>query len=423
MFYAPAIVIGRILRFFIRRFRPGGGSALPGLVISKIAPGLLAKTLNKFPQGMVIVTGSAGKSTTTKMLVAIARAHGVDVFTNPSTANIAQGFYSTIVQQASLLGRIPGELAILEMDEGHAAEVVRDVKPSQVTILNVVEDQLDRFVEPANVRDKLEAVALASQGPVILNGDDQNTLLIARAMQANGQSSSLHWFSIKDSKEAQTLGYAQTYLAELPVVEGRTRVLELDGKRVTIGVDRDEVSFDLPNRGMHFALDAAAALESAKVLLGNKFDLKVAVDVLDSLPPVFARGEVREVRGVPVEFILVQNPISTQLNIDNLSPELDSVMFAIGRDVHDPSWLWTVRPSNLKRAQVVTGFNCAEAELWCRYNGVEVGYATDDIEAAWNHWLSLPEPAHGLRTVVFSADVMRRSRRLLGFTNPEEVER
>lgn len=423
MLYAPAIVLGRILRVLIRRFRPGGGSALPGLIISKLAPGLLSKTLRKFPEGLVVVTGSAGKSTTTKMLVAIVRAHGLSVFTNPSTANIAQGYYSTIVQQANLLGRVPGEIAILEMDEGHAAEVVRRVSPRQVTILNVVEDQLDRFVEPSFVRDKLEAVALACNGPVILNGDDQNTLLIGEAMRSDARSTDLSWFSVAEKRQAQTLGYAPTYVAELPSVDGETRVISLRERRVELSVAGQRVEFDLPNRGLHFALDAAAAIESARVLLAEKFDLALAVEVLDELPPVFARGEVREVRGVPVEFILVQNPISTQLNLDNLDPKLDSVMFAIGRDVHDPSWLWTVRSDNLKRVAVVTGFNCFEAELWCRYNGVEVGYATDDLEAAWNHWLALPEPKHGVRTVVFSADVMRRSRRMLGFTNPEEVDR
>ena len=92
MFYLPAILIGRLVRLAVRLIRPGGGSALPGLVLSKIAPGLLAATLSKFEDGLVVVTGSAGKSTTTKMLVAIARAHGKVVFTNPSTANIAQGF-------------------------------------------------------------------------------------------------------------------------------------------------------------------------------------------------------------------------------------------------------------------------------------------------------------------------------------------
>ena len=133
MIYLPAIVFSRLARLFIRRFRPGGGSALPGLMLSKIAPKLLAKTLRSFPQGVVVITGSAGKSTTTKMVVAIAREHGLEVFTNPSTANISQGFFSSIIEKSDLFGRIPGDIAILEMDEGHAESITEEVAPRIVT--------------------------------------------------------------------------------------------------------------------------------------------------------------------------------------------------------------------------------------------------------------------------------------------------
>ena len=123
------------------------------------------------------------------------------------------------------------------------------------------------------------------------------------------------------------------------------------------------------------------------------------------------------------EFVLVQNPISTQLNLDNLPSGLDRVMFAIGRDVHDPAWLWTVNPKNLKSVDVVTGFNSAEAELWLMHHGITAALVTDDLEAAFEYWLSLPEPTSGLRTVVFSADAMRRIRRMLGFVTPDEVQK
>lgn len=152
MFYLPAIAFSRLSRSFIRRFRPGGGSALPGLLLSKIAPKLLARTLRSFKQGVVVITGSAGKSTTTKMVVAIVEAHGLRVFTNPSTANIRQGFFSSIIEQSDLFARVPGDIAILEVDEAHAESITAEVAPRIVTLLNVLEDQLDRFVDPALVR-------------------------------------------------------------------------------------------------------------------------------------------------------------------------------------------------------------------------------------------------------------------------------
>lgn len=423
MFYVPAILIGRAVRSLIRRVRPGGGSALPGLVLSKIAPGLLAKTLISFPDGLVVVTGSAGKSTTTKMLVAIARAHGKDVFTNPSTANIAQGFYSAILERSNLFGKISGDVAILEMDEGHAAEITSRVAPAQSTILNVLEDQLDRFVDPAVVREKLSLVAARTTGSVLLNADDQNTLLIGSTLKASNR---IEWFGIAQDLIAATrhgLGSAPTYLDDLPRPSVTAEIESIAGTHASARIDGQATEFDLPNRGLHYALDSIAALQSAKNYLGERFDLKLAAKVLDELPPVFARGEIAEVNGEDVEFILVQNPMSFQLNLDNLTTKPEQIMVAIGRDVHDPSWLWTVDMSNLSHADVVSGYNFAEIALRLTYAGVPIKTVEGDLEKALELFFALPKPSRGMKTVIFSADAMRRTRRILGFTDPEAVER
>ena len=402
--------------------RPGGGSALPGLVLSKLAPNLVYKTLGSFEQGLVIVTGTAGKSTTTKMLVAIARAHGLDVFTNPSTANIEQGFFSTIIKQGNLFGQVPGSIAIIEMDEGHAAQVVANVKPKVSVILNVFEDQLDRFIDPALVRDKLLAVAKATTGTVLLNADDQNCLLIAA--QLSQTENKFFGIASEVSNAAKSkLNYAPTYLAELPAPAVSAEVVGLQERNVTVLIAGRSVSFDLPSRGLHFALDAVAALITAQSILGESFDLVKASKVLNELPPVFSRGEIREVNGERVEFILVQNPPSMQLNLDNLSSELDQVFFAIGRDVHDPSWMWTVDLAKLKHVSVVTGFNYADAALLLSYNEIPVESVEADYFKAIDEFFKLPRPINGIKTVIYSADSMRRLRRHMGFTDPEDVQR
>lgn len=423
MFYLPAILIGRAARALIRRVRPGGGSALPGLILSKIAPGLLAKTLNSFPDGLVVVTGSAGKSTTTKMLVAIAREHGKAVFTNPSTANISQGFFSAIIERSNLLGKIDGDVAILEMDEGHAAEITKRVSPRQSTILNVLEDQLDRFVDPAAVRDKLEFVAKRTTENVLLNADDQNTIMIGSELASKANVS---WFGIDSAlleASKNGLGSAPTYLPELERPLVRAQIESVDGTTASAKLDGTNTSFSLPNRGLHYALDSVAALLSAKTYLGEEFKLTLASKVLDELPPVFARGEIARVGDEEVEFILVQNPMSFQLNLDNLSTNPEQIMVAIGTDVHDPSWLWTVDMANLNHVDVVSGFNYAEIALRLSYADVPIGEVVADLETALNKFFSLPAPSRGVKTVIFSADAMRRTRRLLGFTDPEAVER
>lgn len=423
----PAILIGRLVRALIRLVRPGGGSALPGLVLSKIAPGLLAKTLGSFNQGLVVVTGSAGKSTTTKMLVAVVRAHGLKVFTNPSTANISQGFYSSIVEQSDLQGRISGDVAILEMDEGHAAEISQTISPNQVTILNVLDDQLDRFVDPELVRQKLQQVAQKATGALILNADDQNLLIINESIKALDANHSLTtWFGISQaliSKSKVGLGNSPTYLEQIARPDTQTQIKSQNGTAIEAQVGSESVSFSLPNRGLHFALDAAAALESSRRFLGTNFDPDLAAKTISELPPVFARGEITQVNGVEVEFILVQNPMSFQLNLDNLPEDVEQLMVAIGRDVHDPSWLWTVDMSALRKVDVVSGFNFAEIALRLAYEDVQINKIVPELEEAIQNFFDMPAPTKGRRVVIFSADAMRRTRRILGFVDPEQVSR
>lgn len=420
MLYLPAIAFGRFARVAIRRFRPGGGSALPGLLLSKVAPKLLAKSLRSFPQGLVVITGSAGKSTTTKMVVAIARAHGLHVFTNPSTANIRQGFFSAIIERSNLFGRIPGDIAILEMDEGHAESITAEVAPRIVTLLNVLEDQLDRFVDPALVREKLAEVADRATQSVLLNADDQNILLIDKEKQLAEKQ----FFGISSNVLGESdLGVAPTYLTEIARPKVSAEVANLNGKRCTVHIAEREAIFDLPNRGLHYALDAVAALSTAASILGDQFDLELAERVLNELPPVFARGETVTINGQEVEFVLVQNPTSFQLNLDNLDLPVERLMIAIGRDVHDPSWLWTVDFSKLNRVDVVSGYNCAEIALRLAYENVDMDFVDEDLFVAIDKFLDLPAPVTGVKTVLFSADAMRRLRRHLGFTSPDEVER
>ncbi len=420
MLYLPAIAFGRFARVAIRRFRPGGGSALPGLLLSKVAPKLLAKSLRSFPQGLVVITGSAGKSTTTKMVVAIARAHGLQVFTNPSTANIRQGFFSAIIERSNLFGRIPGDIAILEMDEGHAESITAEVAPRIVTLLNVLEDQLDRFVDPALVREKLAEVADRATQTVLLNADDQNILLIDKEKQLAEKQ----FFGIASNVLGESdLGVAPTYLSEIARPKVAAEVANLNGKRCTVHIAEREAIFDLPNRGLHYALDAVAALSTAASILGDQFDLELAERVLNELPPVFARGETVTINGQEVEFVLVQNPTSFQLNLDNLDLPVERLMIAIGRDVHDPSWLWTVDFSKLNRVDVVSGYNCAEIALRLAYENVDMDFVDEDLFVAIDKFLALPAPVTGVKTVLFSADAMRRLRRHLGFTSPDEVER
>ena len=88
------------------------------------------------------------------------------------------------------------------------------------------------------------------------------------------------------------------------------------------------------------------------------------------------------------------------------------VMIAIGSDVHDPSWIWSIDFSQFEQVQLVSGVNAHQLALWLRYQGIEVMAVVPDVAAAADAFLEgLPG---GEGTVILTADAMRRFRRHLG---------
>ncbi len=411
MRYAPAILVGRFVRLAARLRKRGGGSAVPGLIVNRIAPGFLAHTLNSFPDGLIIITGSSGKSTTTKMLVGILRDHGVRVFTNPSTANISQGLTSALLERVRLNGRIDADVAVLEMDEGHGALIAPQLNPHTVILTNVMTDQIDRFHQPEQVAAMLARIAARASTTVVLNADDGLLMDIVTTLSPECAVSPYGVTAQVLEATPRGLGYA-VQANDRP--QTGTIVHSVAGREAQISAYGDAVAITLPARGVHYAVDAAAAIAGARAVLGERFDLAVAAMSIGTLAPVFARGEITEVRGIPIEFVLVQNPASFQLNVDELPGDLDQILFAVGSDVRDPSYFWPVDASRLRRVRSVSGSKAHEIALQLLYQGVHIDEITTDLPGALDRFLALPTPAHGVKTVIFSADSMRRTRAHLG---------
>ncbi|WP_127793385.1 MurT ligase domain-containing protein [Agromyces sp. LHK192] len=416
--YAPAILIGRFTRFAARLRKPGGGSAVPGLVVNRIAPGYLRRTLSGFPGGLIVVSGSSGKSTTTKMLVAVLRAHGVEVFTNPSTANISQGLTSALLEQSDWRGRVPGDVAVLEMDEGHGALVMQGVDARIVALTNVMVDQIDRFHDSEMVVGMLARIAARAQESLVINADDA---ALERLAATVGAGLGVHRYGVAASvleAAPRGLGYSETTRTRLAPEQGVV-VEYVDGRRTELADGGASVGVGLPARGTHYAVDAAAAYTTARAALGDRFDRDIAANALSAIPAVFGRGERVTVRGQEVEFVLVQNPASYQLNVDGIEPGTEQILFAIGSDVRDPSYFWPTDASSLARVAIVSGSKAAEAALMLAYDGVEIDRVEPDLATAVDDFLAAPAPLAGVKTIVFSADSMRRTRAHLGLTGTE----
>jgi UDP-N-acetylmuramyl tripeptide synthase len=154
-------------------------------------------------------------------------------------------------------------------------------------------------------------------------------------------------------------------------------------------------------------------------VLGERFSTSTSAGALSSIPAVFGRGERLTVRGQEVEFVLVQNPASYQLNVDSIEPGTEQILFAIGSDVRDPSYFWPTDASKLGRVAIVSGSKAPEAALMLAYDGVEIDRVEPDLARALDDFLAAPAPTIGVKTIVFSADAMRRTRAHLGLSGAE----
>ena len=92
-------------------------SALPGLVVEKIDPDFIRRTLEDLPQGVVIISGTNGKTTTTKIVVELLESVGMKVFTNRTGSNFSRGVAAALLNEVDIHGKLDADIAVLELDE------------------------------------------------------------------------------------------------------------------------------------------------------------------------------------------------------------------------------------------------------------------------------------------------------------------
>lgn len=418
----PAVLLGRAVRL-AARVRGGGASAMPGYLALRAEPRFLEKTISRIPLGVVAVSGSNGKSTTTNMLTAIFREHGLKVFTNPSGANLPQGIASAVLSEVSLTGKLDADIAILEIDEAYGVKLSGLLKPRTVLLLNIQIDQLNRFYEPDRVAGMLHTIASSASEAVVLNRDDD--YLAALGRELTGADASISWFGAKPELIAAAphgIASATRFTAGERVAppEASVTVTALDGPRADLAIGEATASVNLPSRGLHYAIDAAAAAETARVVLGDRFRPELVTSALASMKTVYGRGELLKTgNGDDVEIIMMKNPASMQMNLDSLEQTPEQVFLAIDEGTPDPSWIYDTDFSVLDHADVVSGSKGWQLAVRLGYSDIPVGTVEPDLRKAVQRFLALPPTKSGRKTMIVNYEQMMLIRRLLGYSDLE----
>lgn len=424
MRYAIPILLGRLARV-LARLR-GGGSAIPGWVVLKLAPRFLAHAVERLPRGVIVVTGSNGKTTTTAMLAAVIREHGVRVFTNSAGGNVPQGVASSLLASVPLSGRLKEELAVIEIDEGFGPALVTELKPRSALLINIQIDQLNRYFEPDHVYGLLKRVAEGASESVVVNSSDENLAVMYRALRDEGAP--VHHYDVSDAVLADAphgLASARRVdtierpeepsLATVTATEGTSAVIVTGDGRA--GAERLTVS--LPARGVHYAADAAGAIASARVVLGDDFSAHAAVKAFEKLTPVYGRGEILRAHGEDVEVLMMKNPPSMQLNLNALDRVPEQLFMAVDEGTPDPSWVYDTDFSKIDHVDVLTGTKAWQIATRLAYAGIPVGRVIPDMKTAVDAFFELPKPDAGLKVALVNYELMMELRRILGFLELE----
>lgn len=435
-------LIGKAVRQ-VARLR-GGGSALPGLVVDKIDPGFLARVLGRLPYGVVAVSGTNGKTTTTKMIVEILEAQGLRVFTNRTGSNFSRGVIAAAVQECTVAGKLQADIAVLELDEAHAMYFIDRVRPRHTLLLNVLRDQLDRFGEIDTTAQLLRRIAEATTDGVVVNREDPLLEAIGARIEAEvagsgcpelrrfglspalratfPSDSDFHGAAAHDGASADPDSdrvFADVVLAEIGDHEA---LFEIDG-------DRHCTSLRL--EGLYNTFNAAAALATVRMVLGSgagggrSADTGAILSALSEVRPAFGRGEQLQLDGHPLELVLVKNPAGFRLGLASFDPEGVDTMIAINdqyADGRDMSWLWDVDFTSLQASGVrtVSGTRAWDMALRLEHDDVRVDRVLEDLATALRSFRS--ETGERPRRIYCTYTAMLELRRELAeITEVEEI--
>jgi UDP-N-acetylmuramyl tripeptide synthase len=316
----------------------GDGSVIGGVLSLRVEPDLLR--LLAAGRQVVLVTGTNGKTTTTRLITAALGALGQEVASNAFGANMEAGLVSALSQASG------APFAVLETDERFIPAILAKTNARVVTLLNLSRDQMDRASEIWMIaRSWREALAAAPNTHVIANADDPLIVWAASAAKrvtwvAAGQ----RWH--EDSwccpvcgshLRRDELGWR---CGECTFTRPSARWV-LDGSTVIDSGGRvRELALSLPGRANNS--NAVMALAVADFFGA---DVSQALPRLREVTSVAGRYTQVERRGRLVRLLLAKNPAGWLEAFDVLAPGSSPVMLSVNAQVpdgKDTSWLWDV---------------------------------------------------------------------------------
>jgi len=396
------VLTARAVGALVRRAGRGGGTSLPGKMLTRLDPHAIERLAARLRDGCVVISATNGKTTTAAMAAAVLERSGVKLVHNRAGANMAGGVASTLLAAARRRGTIAGRLGLFEVDEFWLDQLGPELHPRVMLLGNLFRDQLDRYGELESIADRwatlvrrLPATRLA------LNADDPLIADLGRGLAdvvyfgvEDPTMATAEMQHAADSKHCRNCGavfvYEAIYLGHLgryrcPSCGRRRPEPSIAAQRIRLHGTRSasfelrtpqgttEVSLPLPGLyNVYNALGAAALCLSLGVTLTQ------VSEGLRAVSAVFGRAERITIGDRELSILLIKNPAGANEILRTLTleaGELDLLGILNDRtaDGRDVSWIWDADFELLAgRTRRVTcaGTRAAELAVRLKYAGV-----------------------------------------------------
>lgn len=411
---ALAIAAGKLTHLVLHGALRRDASQLPGRVALAIDPLALEHLRSKASKGSIVICGTNGKTTTTNLVAAAIEASGQSVLCNRTGANMLAGAVSALLVGGK------ADWAVIEADELSTKQIIPQLRPTYLVLLNLFRDQLDRAGEIDHVQDTIALALEASPETTLLAcGDDPLSWSVAlRARSAGTQVLAFgvdgdlgtQADRVPEARFCQACGrelvyehrnYAQLGAYSCPACGfGRPEPdfaalnTHVDATQTSLQVARSPIArspiarLHLGTGGAYTAYNLVAIAATASLAGVSERDLQRA---LDGFHPHNGRQEHFTIGGRTVMLNLAKNPTGLNQNISLMLMDRQpkAVLVVVNdnpNDGRDVSWIWDVDFERLAgRADVLAtmagGLRMGDVRVRLKYAGIPSAAARSMDEA------------------------------------------
>jgi len=406
----------------LRLFRLGGGTALPGLLAEKIFPSLLSELKENFSKGIILITGTNGKTTTARLVTNVLKAQGYRVIHNFTGSNLTRGILGQILIETDFRGNFKADFGVFEVDEATTEKAARALKPRIILVTNLFRDQLDRYGELDKVASIINDSLQWASEAIILNGDDPLVSSLGRESKAKKIFFGIITPNFSLSKSVVDLNHCPLCDEELAFASrlyghlGDYKCTKCGFQRPNLDVsafdikfnDDFSLSFNVNLKGevievrspLYGIFNVYNFLSALSLCTALDIDLKSTIEVLSEATPAFGRLERFKVDSKECIILLAKNPVGFSINIDTVKRDRRKKNFLIIlndnlADGTDTSWIWDVDFESLKeedfRFAICSGIRAEDMALRLKYAGIPQSKLEiiNDVKQAFQRAVSL----------------------------------